>query len=194
MQTLGLQTIYPKSRKNLSNPNKTEQKYPYLLQGRSIARPNDVWGTDITYIRLEDGWAYLAAILDWYSRYVVGFALSNHPDVALCQAALDDALSRGNKPEIHNSDQGSTYTAQSYTSMLTDHDIRISMDGRGRCMDNIFTERLWRTVKYENVFIMGYKGVEAARTGLRDYFTFYNTKRPHQALDYKTPSDIYFNN
>lgn len=191
METLGLQTVYPRSRKNGSIANKTDQKYPYLLGGLSAHGRNIVWGTDITYLRLETGWGYLAAILDWWSRYVVGFAISNHPDVNLCLAALGNAFAKGERPIIHNSDQGSTYTSEIYTRVLKDQDVRISMDGRGRCMDNIFTERLWRTVKYENVFLMGYHDIPEAERGLTDYFSFYNTKRPHQSLQNKTPADLY---
>lgn len=193
MATLGIQAVYPKSHgQNTSKGNIAHEKYPYLLRGLVVRAPNHIWGTDITYIRLRTGWAYLAAILDWSSRYVVGFAVSAHPDVALCMAALHDALAKGTVPEIHNSDQGSTYTSTEYTGLLTARGIQISMDGRGRCMDNIFTERLWRSVKYENVFLMGYETVEQATLGLTDYFTFYNTKRPHQSLGYRTPADLYF--
>ncbi len=193
METLGIQAVYPKSHgQNTSKGNIIHEKYPYLLRGLAVNAPNHVWGTDITYIRLRKGWAYLAAILDWSSRYVVGFAVSAHPDVTLCKSALDDALAKGVVPEIHNSDQGSTYTSTEYTTLLRARGIQISMDGRGRCMDNIFTERLWRSVKYENVFLMGYETVEQVTLGLTDYFTFYNTRRPHQSLGYKTPAELYF--
>lgn len=195
METLGLQAIYPgrKKGKNTSKSHKNHEKFPYLLSDVVASHPNHIWGTDITYIRLEKGWAYLSAIIDWYSRYVIAFTISAHPDVALCHMTLETALATGYRPDIHNSDQGSTYTAQEYITLLANHGITISMDGRGRCMDNIFTERLWRTVKYENVFLMSYKTVEDAKAGLTRYFQFYNDHRLHQALDYKTPSEVYFN-
>lgn len=193
MATLGIHAVYPQRRgQNTSNGNSSHTTYPYLLRGLAVRAPNHIWGTDITYIRLRTGWVYLAAILDWSSRYVVGFAVSAHPDVTLCRAALHDALAKGVVPEIHNSDQGSTYTSTAYTHLLTERNIQISMDGRGRCMDNIFTERLWRSVKYENVFLMGYETIEQVTRGITEYFVFYNTKRPHQSLDYKTPADVYF--
>ena len=192
MQELGLQAVYPRPRKCGSTSDKNHQKYPYLLPQVSIDRPNAVWGTDITYLRLRSGWGYLAALIDWYSRYVVGFAVSVRPDVDLCLDALAQAFAAtGNVPFIHNSDQGSTYASETYTRELEARGIRISMDGRGRCMDNIFTERLWRSVKYENVFLMDYRDVDHAREGLAEYFSFYNTKRPHQSLDDRTPSDLY---
>lgn len=194
MAELGLRAVYPGRDKNpnTSKKNDAHPVFPYLLKDLSVVRPNQVWGTDITYLRLEKGWAYLAAIIDWWSRYVIGWAISDHPDVDLCQMALSHALERSRTiPEIHNSDQGSTYTSNVYADRLLSLGIRVSMDGRGRCMDNIFTERLWRSVKYENVFLMSYATPSEATKGLNQYFTFYNDCRPHQSLDYKTPSQMY---
>lgn len=188
MKVLGIEAIYPK--KNTSIPAPGHQIYPYLLHGYDIYRPNQVWGTDITYIRLAKGFCYLTAIIDWYSRYVVSWELSENMETAFCMTALRSALARG-IPDIHNSDQGSQYTSQEYTNMLAARKIRISMDGRGRCMDNIFTERLWRTVKYEDIYLKQYRTIEEVHTGLTSYFPFYNEERPHQSLQYQTPGEIY---
>lgn len=190
MAGLGLQAIYPK--KQLSQPHPGHRIYPYLLRGVPIIRPNQVWGTDFTYVRLTHGFAYLIAFLDWFSRYVLSWALAPTMEAAIAIAALQDALTRYGAPEMGNSDQGSQFTSQEYVDLLTTNNIQISMDGRGRCLDNIFTERLWRTVKYEDIFIKGYGTIPEARAGLTDYFTYYNTRRPHQSLDYKTPAEIYF--
>jgi putative transposase len=192
MKIMGLEAIYPKRRKNTSGANVEHKKYPYLLNDLVIKQPNHVWGTDITYIRLEEGWAYLSAILDWFSRYVVSFELSSTLETNFCVEALNHALKQS-RPDIHNSDQGVQYTSKDYTDILKANSIRISMDGRGRCMDNIFTERLWRTVKYENVYLKSYRNIHEAQRGLTEYFHFYNTERKHQSLDYRTPKDIYFN-
>lgn len=191
MRVMGLEAIYPKQKKNTSIPNAAHKKYPYLLSGITASHPNHIWGTDITYIRLEEGWAYLAALLDWFSRRVLSFELSASMETGFCTAALSRALETAS-PEIHNSDQGVQFTSNDYTGVLEEKEIKISMDGRGRCMDNIFTERLWRTVKYENVYIMSYRNIEEARTGLQEYFSFYNTKRRHQSLEYRTPETVYF--
>lgn len=189
MHTLGLQAIYPK--RDTSVPHSTHERHPYLLRGMKAMRPNHIWGTDITYIRLEQGFCYLSAILDWYSRKVLAWHLSETMQTAFCVQTLEDAL-RLAIPEIHNSDQGSQFTSDEYLHVLKNNtEIRISMDGRGRCMDNIFTERLWRTVKYEDVYLKGYQTIHEARDGLTNFFDFYNYKRPHQSLGYKTPNEIY---
>lgn len=153
--------------------------------------PNHVWGTDITYVRLEEGWAYLVAYLDWFSRYVIAWELSSSLETEFCIAALERALSFA-RPDIHNSDQGVQFTDKDYTARLEQSGTKISMDGRGRCMDNIFTERLWRTVKYENIFLKSYRNIAEAEKGLSEYFPFYNNDRPHQSLGYKTPAEVYF--
>ncbi len=191
MKKMGLSAIYPGKKISLSDPDKDHQKFPYLLRNTPILRPNHVWGTDITYIRLENGFAYLAAILDWFSRYVVSWKLSEALENDFCVQALKEAL-KINIPDIHNSDQGVQYTSLDYVNVLQDKKIKISMDGRGRCMDNIFTERLWRSVKYENVYLNDYSNFNEAETELQNYFKFYNEKRRHQSLDYKTPADVYF--
>lgn len=191
LRIMGLEAIYPKQKLNTSQANLHHRKYPYLLQNLPIIRPNQVWGTDITYIRLEIGWAYLVAFIDWFSRYVVSWELSQTLEIPFCLSALDRALDIA-VPEISNSDQGSHFTSEQFLQPLLNNNVRISMDGRGRCMDNIFTERLWRTVKYENVYLKSYRTITEANTGLTDYFQFYNTKRPHQSLEYKTPAQVYF--
>jgi len=189
MKTLGLQAIYPK--KNTSKPHPGHTIYPYLLRAITASHPNHIWGTDITYIRLEQGFGYLCAMLDWFSRKVIAWNIASTMEQALCVQTLKDALTIGS-PDIHNSDQGSQFTGEAYLNVLKEQQtIAISMDGRGRCMDNIFTERLWRTVKYEDIYLKGYRTLEEVRVGLTDYFTFYNNKRPHQSLDYKTPNEIY---
>jgi putative transposase len=162
-----------------------------LLRGLSITRPNQVWGTDLTYIRLRQGFVYLVAILDWFSRYVLSWALSTALDAGFCVEALRQALRRG-KPEIFNSDQGSQFTSEAFTKILRDASVAISMDGRGRAFDNIFTERLWRTVKYEEVYLNDYRVVDEAWHGLARYFGFYNDERLHQALGYLTPREVHF--
>ncbi len=191
MKKMGLAAVYPQKKISLSDPDKDHRKFPYLLRNTPILRPDHVWGTDITYIRLKDGFAYLAAILDWFSRYVISWKLSPTLENDFCVQTLEEAL-KINIPDIHNSDRGVQYTSLDYVNILQDKKIKISMDGRGRCMDNIFTERLWRTVKYENVYLNDYSNFSEANSGLKDYFKFYNEKRRHQSLDYKTPADIYF--
>ena len=188
MRLIGLEAIYPKRR--TTTADKQHIKYPYLLRGLPVIRPNQVWGADITYVQLERGFCYLAAHLDWFSRYVLSWELSPSLDTSFCTASLNRALNTS-IPEIHNSDQGVQYTSEEYTDILNARDIKISMDGRGRCMDNIFTERLWRTVKYENVFLKSYRNLEDAQIGLAEYFQFYNHRRPHQSLGYRTPAKIY---
>lgn len=189
MRRLGLQAIYPKRRTSLPAPG--HQIYPYLLHNLPIMRPNQVWGTDITYVRLAQGFCYLTVILDWYSRYVVAWELSKTLEQEFCLTALRSALGRATA-EIHNSDQGSQYTSLDYTGILDAHGVKISMDGRGRCMDNIFTERLWRTVKYEDIFIKQYRTIDEVRDGLTKYFPFYNEVRRHQGLQGKRPAEVYF--
>ncbi len=188
LRLMGLEAIYPKPR--LSKPATGHRLYPYLLRGLPIIRPNQAWGTDITYIRLAQGFIYLAAIMDWFSRYVLSWSVSVTLDAAFCLEALEDALSHG-RPEIFNSDQGSQFTSTEFTGRLEESQIRISMDGRGRVFDNIFVERLWRTVKYEEVYLNDYPSVPEARESLCRYFNFYNTERLHQSLGYKTPEMVY---
>lgn len=189
MRVLGLEAIYPKRRLSVSAPG--HQIYPYLLRNLPILRSNQVWGTDITYVRLQQGFCYLTAILDWYSRYVVSWELSETMEQEFCLTALRSALGRATT-EIHNSDQGSQYTSEDYTAILNARGVAISMDGRGRCMDNIFTERLWRTVKYEDIYLKGYRTIDEVREGLTRYFPFYNEERRHQGLKGKRPAEVYF--
>lgn len=191
LRIMGIEAIYPKSKPNTSEPHSGHRTYPYLLKGLAINRPNQIWGTDITYVKLENGWAYLIAFIDWFSRYVVAWELSPTLEIDFCLTALERALKIAT-PEISNSDQGSHFTSTQFLAPLLQKNVQISMDGRGRCMDNIFTERLWRTVKYENIFLKSYRTIGEATTGLNDYLQFYNTKRPHQSLDYLTPSNVYF--
>lgn len=190
LRLMGLEALYPKPR--LSLPNGLEHRvYPYLLWGVRIDRPNQVWSSDITYIRLAQGFAYLVAILDWFSRYVLSWSLSTTLDAWFCVQALREAL-RTAKPQICNTDQGSQFTSGEWIKELTEAGVAISMDGRGRAFDNIFTERLWRSVKYEDVYLKDYEAVDEARAGLGEYFGFYNTARPHQALAYRTPAEVHF--
>jgi len=189
MRRMGLEAIYPKP--NLSRADAQHKKYPYLLQGLEITRPNQVWGTDITYIRLAGGFVYLVAVLDWFSRYVVSWGVSVTLDGSFCLEALERALRVG-RPEIFNSDQGAQFICIDFTGRLEAEKIQISMDGRGRAMDNVFTERLWRSVKYEEVYLKDYGTVPAAIQNLGGYFGFYNGERLHQALGYKTPAGVYF--
>lgn len=192
MKNMGLTALYPKKKRHVSDPDKDTRKFPYLLSGLPIVESNQVWGTDITYIKLSKGFAYLVAILDWFSRYVVSWELSETLGIEFCLTNLKRAFAIG-APEIHNSDQGSHFTSRQYISILNSKErIKISMDGRGRCMDNIFTERLWRTVKYENVYLNEYENIGEANQGLSEYFKFYNEKRKHQSLKYQTPAHIYF--
>ena len=188
LRQLGLEAIYPKPKTGTPAPG--HRIYPYLLRGVPIRQADQVWRSDITYIRLERGWAYLVAILDWYSRYILAWEVSNTPDSQFCVAALERALDRA-RPEIFNTDQGSQFTSQEFTGRLLDARVRISMDSRGRALDNVFVERLWRTVKYEEVYPKNYETVPAAISGLREYFRFYNEERLHQALAYRTPAAVY---
>ena len=189
MRLMGIEAIYPKP--NLSKPDGAHKIYPYLLRGLKIDRPNQVWSTDITYVPLNGGFAYLVAVIDWFSRYVLSWRLSNTMTADFCTAALEDALRLG-RPDIFNSDQGSQFTSTEFTGVLLGRGIQVSMDGKGRALDNIFIERLWRSVKYEDIYIKGYRTIPAAEQGLDSYFDFYNTKRPHQSLDYATPLEIHY--
>jgi putative transposase len=188
MQRLGLEAIYPKP--NLSRPNKQHLKFPYLLRGVEISEPNQVWATDITYIRLRGGFIYLLAIMDWSSRFVIEFEVSNSLESSVFVEALKRAMAKG-RPDIFNSDQGSQFTSIEWLRVLQENQIQISMDGQGRCFDNIFVERLWRTVKYEEVYLKEYADVWQAAASLARYFDFYNHERPHQSLQYKTPAEVY---
>jgi putative transposase len=190
MRLMGISAIYPQ--RSLSQRNKTHKIYPYLLKDVKIDAPNFVWSTDITYIQLREGFLYLVAIIDWYSRYVLSWRVSNTLDVSFCLEALEEALDKGT-PVIFNSDQGSQFTSKEFTQILLDRGIKISMDGRGRAFDNIFIERLWRSVKYEDVYLKGYETCEETIDGLGSYFPFYNNQRPHQALGYKVPYEIHYN-
>lgn len=188
MRLMGLQAIYPKPKTSQSHVE--HRKYPYLLRGLVIERPDQVWCSDVTYIRLVEGFVYLVAIMDWYSRFVLSWRLSNTLDASFCVEALKEALS-WSLPEIFNTDQGVQFTSAGFTSVLEQAEIRISMDGRGRCFDNIMVERLWRSVKYEEVYLKDYQQVRDAAHGLGTYFSFYNMERPHQSLDYRTPYEVY---
>jgi len=188
MRVMGLEAIYPKPR--LSLAGRGHRVFPYLLRNVRIERADQVWSSDITYVPLATGFMYLAAIIDWYSRYVLAWRLSNTLDGSFCLEMLEEALSRG-KPEVFNTDQGSQFTAEAWTRRLQSAGVAVSMDGRGRCLDNVFVERLWRTVKYENVYLRGYTTVPQLYEGLECYFPFYNSERLHQALDYQTPAAVY---
>lgn len=189
MAELGITAIYPKP--NLSKPNKEHQIYPYLLRNLPITSINQVWATDITYIRIPGGFMYLTAVMDLFSRKVLSWSLSNTFETRFCVEALEEALRNYGAPEIFNTDQGSQYTSHEFTSVLKNHGIEISMDGKGRALDNIFVERLWRTVKYEEIYLREYDSVKALRTALAGYFDFYNNDRIHQSLGYFCPSEIY---
>ena len=191
MQKMGLEAVYPRPRLSQAGPE--HKVYPYLLRGMEIRRPDRVWSTDITYVPMRQGFMYLVAVMDWQSRYVLSWQLSNTMDVRFCLEALEEALRKG-RPEIFNTDQGAQFTSQAFTGRLEEAGIAISMDGRGRFLDNIFVERLWRTVKYEDIYINGYGCVPELESGLADYFWFYNHERLHQALGYQTPAEVYFAN
>jgi putative transposase len=188
MRLMGLKAIYRRPR--TSKPTSGNKVYPYLLNGAAITRANQVWAADITYIPMQHGFLYLVAIIDWYSRYVLAWRLSNTLDTDFCVAALEEAFEHGT-PEIFNTDQGSQFTSEAFTRLLEQHNIRISMDGKGSYNDNLFVERLWRTVKYEEVYLKAYQHGKDARYSLDRYFRFYNTQRPHQSLDYRTPAEVY---
>jgi len=190
MREMGIEAVYPRKKQGLSWADPTRQKYPYLLRNLEIVRPNQVWGSDITYIKLERGFAYLVAVLDWFSRYVVAWKVSPTLETNFCIEALTDAFEIA-MPDIWNTDQGVQFTSRDLTGFVLGKNVQVSMDGRGRCMDNIFTERLWRTVKYENVYLHSYRSVDEARAGIGAYLDFYNNKRIHSSLNYATPSMIY---
>lgn len=188
MQLMGLEAIY--RRPNTSKPAPGHRVYPYLLRGLEINRVNQVWATDITYIPMARGFLYLVAIMDWHSRYVLAWRLSNTLEVDFCLEALEEALSKG-RPEIFNTDQGSQFTSEAFTGRLLAQGIQVSMDGKGRCMDNVFVERLWRSVKYEEVYLKAYQSGIEARRGIGAYLALYNQERPHQALGYRTPGQVF---
>jgi putative transposase len=188
LRQMGLMAVYPKPR--LSQPGAGAQLFPYLLTGVKIDRPDHVWSTDITYVRLSQGFVYLMAIMDWYSRYVLAWEVSVTLDSSFCVSALERALIRA-QPAIFNSDQGAQFTSLAFTKPLLAHGVLISMDGRGRVFDNIFVERLWRSVKYEEVYLKDYRSVPEAMNGLQGYFEFYNRERIHQSLNYQTPAAVY---
>ncbi len=190
LRVMGLEAVYPKPRLSLPAAGAPSVRYPYLLRGLSIARVNQVWSTDITYIRMRQGFLYLAAVLDWHSRYVLAWEVSNTLDTGFCLAALERALAQGT-PDIFNSDQGVQFTSAAFTARLAAAGSRISWDGRGRALDNIFVERLWRSVKYEEVYLHDYQTVPDAVSGLTRYFRFYNEERLHQALGYLTPAHVF---
>lgn len=189
LRLMGLEAIYAKPR--LSIPEPGHRIYPYLLRDVTIDHPDHCWATDITYIRMRGGFVYLVAIMDWYSRYVLSWEVSVSMESSFCVSALGWALQQG-QPEIFNTDQGAQFTSTAFTSLLEKHGVKISMDGRGRAMDNIFIERLWRTVKYENIFLHDYAEVSEVIAGLKSYFRFYNHERPHQSLGNRTPAEVYF--
>lgn len=189
MRKMGLQAVYPRPRTSI--PDQQHKQYPYLLRGLDIKRPNQVWAADITYVPMPVGFMYLVAVMDWFSRFVLAWQLSNTLDGAFCLQALRQALQHG-QPDIFNTDQGAQFTAHDFTGALETAGIRISMAGRGRVFDNIFVERLWRTVKYEDIYIKEYALVPALAAGLDDYFQLYNYERPHQSLDYRVPADVHF--
>lgn len=188
LRLMGLEAIYPKPK--LSLAGRGHRIFPYLLRNVSIERVDQVWSTDITYIPMPMGFMYLAATIDWHSRYVVAWRLSNTLDGSFCLDMLDEALSLG-RPEVFNTDQGVQFTAEAFTGRLQSAGVAVSMDGKGRCLDNVFVERLWRSVKYENVYLYGYETVRQLEIGLRLYFRYYNEERLHQSLNYRTPATIY---
>jgi len=188
MRVMGLKSIYRRPR--TSKPAPGHKIYPYLLGGLKITRPNQVWAADITYIPMARGFLYLVAIIDWYSRYVLSWRLSNTLDAGFCVEALEEALKKG-RPDIFNTDQGAQFTSEAFTGLLQQHGVRISMDGKGSYNDNLLIERLWRSVKYEEVYLKAYQDARDARIGLGNYFRFYNTERPHQALGYRTPAEVF---
>jgi len=188
MRIMGIKAIYRHPRTSIPAPG--HRIYPYLLNGLTITRPNQVWAADITYIPMARGFMYLFAIIDWYSRYVLSWRLSNTMDADFCVEALEEALRKG-RPEIFNTDQGVQFTGEAFTGVLQQHGVMISMDGKGSYNDNLFIERLWRSVKYEEVYLKAYQAGREARISLGEYFRFYNTERPHQSLDYRTPAEVH---
>jgi putative transposase len=189
MRSMGLAGMAPGP--NTSKAHPQHKVYPYLLRGVPVARPNQVWSTDITYLRLARGFAYLVAVIDWYSRKVLSWRLSNSMDASFCVDCLEDALREHGRPDVFNSDQGAQFTSAAFTDVLKREGVDISMDGRGRALDNIFVERLWRNVKHEDVYLKGYANMAELMVGLAQYFAFYNEERPHQSLGYQTPASVY---
>ena len=192
MRIMGLEAIYPKPRTSIPHPG--HRVYPYLLRGMEIVRPNQVWATDITYVPMARGFMYLVAILDWATRKVLAFRISNSMEADFCVRALQEALAKHGRPEIFNTDQGSQFTSEAFTDVLRKAAVKISMDGRGRCYDNIFIERLWRTVKYEYLHLHAFNGGSDLRQGLKEWVRWYNQQRPHQGLGYQTPDEAYYGN
>ena len=190
MREMGLCALYPK--RNLSKRNQAHKVYPYLLKGLTINRPNQVWASDVTFVPMAKGFLYLVAIIDWYSRKVLSWELSNTMDARFCVEALENALRDYGKPEIFNTDQGSQFTSEAFTSVLKNHEIRISMDGKGRWVDNVFVERLWRSLKYEEVYLKGYDNAAVARRSISNYFDLFNQERRHQSLNRQTPDQVYY--
>jgi putative transposase len=188
MALMGLEGLHPRPRTSVAGPD--GRAYPYLLRDRVLSRVDEVWSSDITYVPMKHGFMYLTAVIDWYSRYVLSWRLSNTLDGGCCLEALDEALGRG-RPEIFNTDRGSQFTSREYTGRLEEAGIAVSRDGRGRALDNVFVERLWRSVKYEDIYIKDYERVCELETGLTAYFRFYDEDRPHQSLGYRTPGEVY---
>ena len=190
MRLINIRSVLPKP--NTSMPKEGHEIYPYLLRGLKIKAPNQVWATDITYIPMPKGFLYLVAVIDWFSRFVLAWELSNSLGIHFCIAALEAAFASYGQPEIFNSDQGAQFTSKDFTSLLKARNIRISMDGKGRALDNVFVERLWWSVKYENVYLHSYQNGEELFEGLSNYFDYYNNRRLHSSLDYKTPNEVFF--
>lgn len=190
MRKMGLVAIYPKKR--TSNPNREHKIYPYLLRDLTIDRPGQVYATDITYIPMARGFLYLVAVIDWYSRKVLSFRISNTQDAQFCVEALQEAIARYGAPEIFNTDQGAQFTSEAFTGELKKHGVKISMDGKGRWIDNVYVERLWRSLKYEEVYLHAYQNVREAVSGIKNYFDYFNTKRRHQSLDRRTPDEVFY--
>lgn len=188
MRVMNLEAIYPKPKLSRGNPE--HRKYPYLLRGLQVNRPNQVWASDITYVPLTGGYVYLVAIIDWHSRYVIAWRISNSLETSFCVEALEEALQHG-RPEIFNTDQGVQFTSRQFQERLQHHSVQISMDGKGQCLDNVFIERLWRTVKYEHLYTFCYETVQSLRSGLGKYMKFYNLERRHQGMEYCTPESVY---
>lgn len=189
MRVMGIHSLAPCP--NTSRPHPQHKIYPYLLRNYTVTRPGEVYSTDITYVHVGRGFAFLTAVIDWYSRKVLSWRLSNTMDAAFCISALEEALAHYGAPAIFNTDQGSQFTSTDFTQVLKDHHVRISMDGKNRALDNIFVERLWRSVKYEEIYLKQYESMAQARTDLTAYFRFYNDERPHQALNNRTPSEVH---
>lgn len=192
MRHLGLEAIVPW--RCTSTPHPHHRKYPYLLRNVRIVRTNQVWSTDITYVQTRKGYCYLVAIIDWYSRKVLSWRMSNTLDAAFCIDALEEAILKYGVPEIFNTDQGSQFTSDRFTSVLESSGIKISMDGKGRALDNVFVERFWRSLKYENIYVKGYETLKDAKLGISEYMDFYNDRRIHENLSYRTPNEVYFEN